>query len=125
MNPTPTNARLVFSALAEYGAPIGELNETTFADPKSFLVIGVAPNRIDILKSISGLEFDACWRSRKIYKLGEATANVLSLKDLIASKLAAGRPHDMIDVYKLRKALELEERQQATDEGSVPGSPEP
>ena len=61
VNPTPENAKRVYGALKEYGAPLLETPEQFFTERDTFLIIGVAPNRIDILKSIPGVEFDACW----------------------------------------------------------------
>jgi len=74
-------------------------------------VIGVAPNRIDILKSISGVEFEACWKLKNTFDIGGITANFPSPEHLLAAKLAAGRPQDLVDATKLKKALELERRQ--------------
>jgi hypothetical protein len=124
VNPTPENASRVFGALKEYGAPLFGTTERFFTQRETFLVIGVAPNRIDILKSIPGVEFDACWRTRKTLNIGGTTASFPSLEDLLAAKLAAGRPQDLVDAAKLKKALELERRQpteQAPETREPPG----
>ena len=42
------------------------------------------------------------WHRRAIVDLNGYPAPVLSRDDLIASKLAAGRPQDLIDVERLR-----------------------
>ena len=116
VNPTPENAKRVYGALKEYGAPLLETPEQFFTERDTFLIIGVAPNRIDILKSIPGVEFDACWPARKILDIGGTPANFPRLEDLLAAKIAAGRQQDLVDAAKLKKALELERRETAERE---------
>jgi len=47
--------------LAAFGAPLTEIVEADFVAPDLVVQIGVEPNRIDILTSIDGVEFDAAW----------------------------------------------------------------
>ena len=108
INPTKRNARRVLAALREFGAQVFGTTESTITDKEDFLVIGVAPNRIDILKSISGLRFPACWKNRRTFDIHGTTAHLLNLQDLLTAKLAAGRPQDLADAAKLMKTLELE-----------------
>jgi hypothetical protein len=65
VNPTKENAKRVYAALTEFGAPPRGSTEKTLTNKQEFLVIGVAPNRIDILKSIPGPGFRACWKNRR------------------------------------------------------------
>jgi len=124
VNPTNENAKRVHAALKEFGAPLFGATAKALTNKHDFLVIGVAPNRIDILKSIPGLEFKACWRNRRTFDIGGTTANFLNLGDLLTAKLAAARPQDLVDAAKLKKALELERKlQQASKPG--PEVPEP
>ena len=108
VNPTPNNAKLVYSALEEFAAPLDGITESFFTERGTFLVIGVAPNRFDILKSIPGVEFDACWARRKALDVGGVTANFPSLEDLLTAKIAAGRPQDLVDASKLQTALKIQ-----------------
>jgi hypothetical protein len=122
INPTKRNAGRVLAALKDFGAPLVGTTESTITDKEGFLVIGVAPNRIDILKSISGLKFPACWKNRRTFDIHGTTAHFLNLQDLLTAKLAAGRPQDIADAVKLMKTLELDRRPQETSEPS-PASP--
>ncbi len=109
-NPTPANAKLVHAALKEFGAPLFGMTEEMFARKDEFLSIGVPPNRIDLLKEIPGVEFEASWEKRQVFDLGNGlSANYLGLSDLIAAKLAAGRYIDLADAEKLRVALDFEQ----------------
>jgi len=105
INPKKENAKRVFDALSEFGAPISNMKAEDFCDVDNFYVMGVKPNRIDILMKIPGLDFDTAWTRRIEIVLGETAAYIPHIEDLIASKKAAGRPQDLLDVIELEKSL--------------------
>lgn len=72
--------------------------------------LGLPPNRIDILTSISGVEFDAAWNSRVDAILDGQHVNVLGHEQLLMNKQAAGRAKDLADVAKL---IAIEKRDSA------------
>jgi hypothetical protein len=103
----PENARAVFAALAEFGAPVSGLSPADFEAPGPFFRIGREPVGVDILTEVPGLEFDAAWPHRVEAVFDEGTnlrANVISRDDLIATKRAAGRQQDLADVDAIEKA---------------------
>jgi len=105
------NARAVFRALAQFGAPLGSISEADFVDGTTFQ-LGVPPDRIDILQKIDGITFDEAWNNRIEGTLdGEVPAYVISRDDLIRNKLASGREQDLLDVKVLRKAEKAAKRQ--------------
>ncbi len=57
------NSKAVFRALAQYGAPLGDLTPSDFMDGTTFQ-IGQPPARIDILQQIDGVTFDEAWENR-------------------------------------------------------------
>jgi hypothetical protein len=70
---------------------------------------GRAPVAVDILTETPGVDFDAAWQRRVEAVIDPASglmANFVSRDDLIASKLASGRPQDLADVEAIRKAWE-------------------
>ena len=100
----PENARAVFRALAQFGAPLGGMSDADFVDGTTFQ-LGVPPDRIDILQKIDGVTFDEAWANRVEGNLdGEVPTHVISRDDLIRNKLASGREQDLLDVKVLRKA---------------------
>jgi hypothetical protein len=100
----PENARAVFHALAEFGAPIAGLSPADFTDGTIFQM-GQPPERIDILQQVSGIDFDTAWEHRLEGLIDEKTpAFVISKDDLIRNKLASGREQDLLDVKSLRAA---------------------
>ena len=123
--PAPDNAKAVFRALVEFGAPL-RTRTTPDADPMAptraltakdledtatWYTLGVPPLAIDILPEIPGVSFDAAWKNRSLHVVDDVTgltAPFISRDDLIAAKLAAGRDQDLVDVKALRKAATAE-----------------
>jgi len=98
------NAKAVFQALADFGAPIAGMTPDDFMDGTIFQM-GQSPERIDILQQVSGLDFDSAWENRLEGFIDPDTpALVISRDDLIRNKLASGREQDLLDVKKLRAA---------------------
>jgi hypothetical protein len=110
VNPTPENAARVYAALDEFGAPLDNMSVEAFCDRTSFFLIGTAPNRVDILQNVPGLEFSATWKKRRVLELDGLTVAVPAIEDILAAKVAAGRPQDLLDATKIRKAIELSKR---------------
>jgi hypothetical protein len=113
VRPDPDNAKAVFTALAKFGAPLQCYTLADFAEPGPFFRMGNPPVGVDILTEIPGVDFDAAWQ-RRIEDVVDAAsglkAEFLSADDLIASKLATGRPQDLADVDAIRKAQDQREK---------------
>jgi hypothetical protein len=106
----PENAKAVFRALVQFGAPLQDMSEADFIDGTTFQ-IGQPPDRIDILQRIDGVTFDEAWANRIDGNIdGEVPAYVISKDDLIRNKLASGREQDLLDVKKLRLAEQATKR---------------
>lgn len=99
--PTPENAERVWRALADFGAPLDSITVEDLTRPDVVFQIGVAPRRIDILTSISGVEFSEAWGSRVTVPIGDLTVPVLGREALIANKRAVGRLQDLADLEAL------------------------
>jgi len=105
VEPSLENSSRVYTALAEFGAPLKGIDPDTFAEKGIFFQIGVAPRRIDILTHISGVVFDAAYERKTIVKIEKMRIPFLSKKDLIKNKEATGRDKDKLDVKYLKKQL--------------------
>lgn len=92
-----TNARAVFKALKEFGAPLTDMTEDDFAEEGYFYQMGVPPVRVDVLMGIPGLEFEEAWPKRTLVDFDGLIVNFISKEDLILAKVASGRPQDLID----------------------------
>ena len=101
VRPTPENARRVWRALERFRAPLSKMEIGDFAEPEVLYQIGVPPSRIDIMTSVTGLEFDAAWSRRIMATFGDIVVPVLGGQDLRAAKRAAGRLKDLADLEEL------------------------
>jgi len=103
VEPSEENSSRVYRALAQFGAPLQEIDETTFVKPGIVFQIGVVPRRIDVISTITGVAFDQAYRNRQMVEIDGLAVPVLSLEDLIQNKRATGRDKDRIDAQQLQK----------------------
>lgn len=94
----------VMRALAAFGAPIGDLSAADFSVPSLVFQIGIPPGRIDILTTISGVDFSDAWENRMHIRLDEITFDIIGRADLIRNKKTSGRPKDIADVAALESS---------------------
>ncbi len=64
--------------------------------------MGVPPVRLEITTSISGVEFEECYRTRIVDDLDGIEVNIIDLENLKKNKKASGRPKDIADLKKLQ-----------------------
>lgn len=100
---SPANALATFRALADFGAPLADFTVGDFADGRTIARFGVPPICFEIIQRIDGVEFAEVY-ANSIHVLidGELPARYISAEDLIANKLASGRPQDLADVDAIR-----------------------
>jgi hypothetical protein len=98
------NARSVYAALKEFGAPLVGLTEQDFAEEGYFYQMGVPPLRVDVLMGIPGVVFSDAWERREETDFGGLRIPFISRRDLIAAKRASGRPQDLLDAQSLTEA---------------------
>ena len=87
---SPENARSVFNALKEFGAPLKNLLPQDFTQSGYFYSMGIPPTRVDILMSIKGLGFEDAWPRRIESEIEGERVSYISREDLIEVKRAAG-----------------------------------
>ncbi len=97
------NSDKVLSALAEFGAPMENLTKEDFETPGNVFQIGVAPNRIDILTAIDGVEFDAAFEARETTEIEGLSVPIISRHHLIENKSTVARPQDLVDIQLLKE----------------------
>ena len=98
---TSQNAERLLAVLDEFGFGGLGITEADLLKPKRVIQLGHPPNRIDILTSISGVEFDAAWESRVGSVIDDQAVSILGWNELLQNKKAAGRPKDLADLKKL------------------------
>lgn len=70
---------------------------------KPIMMLGRAPNRIDIISKADGLRFEEAWKGSIKTKIDGLPVRILSRELLIKNKVASGRDKDIADVKVLRK----------------------
>lgn len=86
-------------ALLEFGFPTNASIE--FQKPNQMIILGVEPNRVDILNTPKGIKFEDCYANSLTDNLNKCQIKFLSKSDLIKNKLAVGRPQDLVDIETL------------------------
>ena len=104
VQPTPENAKRVWTALDAFGAPLLDLTLQDLSTPGIVFQMGLPPNRIDIITTIDGVEFQEAWEHRMSSAYGDQPVMVMGVDDLIRNKEATGRPQDRLDAETLRQA---------------------
>jgi hypothetical protein len=108
IEPTPENAQCLLQALDDFGFGSLGLKVEDFSKPGQIVQLGFPPNRIDLLTSIKGLNFEEAWQSRVEDSYGEAKVFYLGMDDLIRNKKAVGRLQDQADVEILESFRDSE-----------------
>jgi hypothetical protein len=99
----PANLSRVVEAVARLGAPKSIVDQLASLGADEFLFLGSPPARIDLLRTIPGVDFRAAMSRALRVEWDGVPANILSKEDLIASKRAAARERDLRDLEKLER----------------------
>lgn len=103
LRPSAENAQRVVAALKQFGFGSLGLTVADLVQEDRVIQLGVEPNRIDLMTSISGVSFEEAWRSRVQGTLDGMEVNFIGRDALIRNKIASARGKDLIDVEELRK----------------------
>jgi hypothetical protein len=98
---TQTNARILVDLLNEFGFGQSGFAETDFLQPEHIIQLGRAPNRIDLLTSISGVSTEEAFASKVSATFDGIPVSILSRHALIRNKRAVARPQDLADLDSL------------------------
>jgi hypothetical protein len=77
------------------------ISQQDFLAADRVIQLGMAPNRIDLLTSLTGVDFEQAWQARVTASLDGLQAYILSREHLIANKRALGRKRDLADLERL------------------------
>ena len=93
-----SNAEKLTELLREFGFNPPELSPQLFCVENSLVRMGVPPFRIEILTTISGVDFQECYPARVEDILDGVLVKIISLKHLKINKAASGRLKDLADL---------------------------
>lgn len=99
----PVNAAKLVAALTKFGFGAAGATMDMFLTPGQVVRMGVPPVRIEVLSSVSGVEFASCRARRVDTVIDGIPVSVINRQDLIANKRAAGRDKDLNDLKHLEQ----------------------
>jgi predicted nucleotidyltransferase len=100
---SPDNADAVLRALQRFGTPLQNLTRQDLQRDDTVFQIGVAPRRIDIITTASGLQFEEAYANSLTVDIDGIEVHIPSLTDLIRNKRASGRTKDIADAEALEE----------------------
>jgi len=97
----PENAERLIQALEQFGFGSLGLKVADFLIKDQIIQLGYPPNRIDLLTTLPGVEFELCYAARLEAVIDEIPINFINLDNLKKNKRASGRHQDLADVENL------------------------
>ena len=103
VRPDAANGERIVLALSEFGFGSLELTADDFQADDRVIQLGRAPNRIDLLTRLYGVEFSGAWARRVSAHLDGTAVWIIGRDDLIRNKRATGRTQDLADAEFLEQ----------------------
>ena len=97
----PENAEQVVKTLKDFGFASLGLKAEDFLAPDTIIQLGYAPNRIDLIMGVPGVDFKECYDNRNEEEIDGVKLNFIDLAGLKKSKKASGRTQDIADIENL------------------------
>jgi hypothetical protein len=98
VRPDPENARRMLRALDELGFGSLGLKAEDFSEPDKVVQLGVAPVRIDIITSLTGVSWEEIAAGRVAGTYGDVEVYYIGKEQFILNKRALGRKKDLADL---------------------------
>lgn len=99
---TQENAEKVVKSLEQFGFGTLGLREEDFLIPDQIIQLGYPPSRIDLINTLSGVDFATCYTSRVQIDIEGVMVNFIDLENLKKNKQASGRHQDLADIESLK-----------------------
>jgi len=104
IKPSRTNGDKLINVIDEFGFGALGLEPSDFMIPDKIIQFGVAPLRIDILTSVSGLgSFDDAYTKKTTSDYDGMGVHFIGYNDLIKNKIETNRGKDRVDVEELER----------------------
>jgi predicted nucleotidyltransferase len=95
------NAEKIIKTLQDFGFSSLDIHEEDFLSPGYVVQLGQPPARIDLLTSVTGLEFEECYASRVHVDIHGVEIDFVDLESFKKNKKAVGRHQDLADLENL------------------------
>lgn len=106
IKPSTDNADKMVQVLKDFGFGSLGLTKKDFVKENNVTQLGYPPLRIDILNSISGVNFEDAYKGKLDAEVDDLQISYINLNDFIANKKASGRIKDLGDIEALKNKLE-------------------
>ena len=97
----PSNADKIMRTLDQFGFASLGLKAEDFLEPDTIIQLRYPPNRIDLLTTLTGVDFETCYSARIELDMEGLTVNFIDLENLKENKKASGRAQDLADLENL------------------------
>jgi hypothetical protein len=97
----PDNAEKLVTVLAAFGFGAAGIAADLFLQPNNVIRMGNPPLRLEILTTISGVEFADAYAQRVTDIIDGVPVNIIGLSQLKVNKRASGRLKDLSDLENL------------------------
>lgn len=94
------NIKRLLKALDEFGFSSLNIKESDFL-PHQIIQLGHPPNRIDLVTTPAGIDFETCYESKEEVIIDDITVNIIDFENLIKGKKATHRMRDLADIEEL------------------------
>jgi hypothetical protein len=99
---SPDNSERIIDAISQFGFASLDLNKEDFLEADVIIQLGYPPNRIDILTTLTGVDFEDCYSSRTLVEIDGETISFIDLENLKKNKASTGRSQDNADLENLQ-----------------------
>lgn len=99
-----SNAEKIVMALVDFGFDTPDLTAVLFQEENRIVRMGVPPVRLELITTISGVDFETCYEHRVIDLIDGVEVNLIDLHHLRINKKASGRHKDLNDLENLPPA---------------------
>ena len=103
VRPDLANGHRIVEALREFGFGSLDLAPSDFVADDRVIQLGRAPNRVDLITRLYGVDFAAAWERRVAAQLDGTPVWMVAREDLIKNKRATGRAQDIADAESLER----------------------
>ncbi|MCT7953055.1 hypothetical protein NG798_24975 [Ancylothrix sp. C2] len=95
------NASKLMTALDQFGFGSLGLCAQDFQTPDQIIQLGYPPNRIDLITTPDGIDFETCYSSKKEIVIDNIPVKFIDIENLKKNKKASGRLQDLADLESL------------------------
>lgn len=95
------NANSIVKTLEQFGFSALDIKKEDFLSAGYVIQLGQPPSRIDLLTSVTGLDFEQCYASKVHINIQGTEIDFIDLENLKKNKKAVGRHQDLADLENL------------------------